>query len=314
MSGPQTTRAMADFGATVVRVESTKVTDVARTVAPFLNDVPGGESSGLLFNMSAGKRSITINLRSPEGHTVLEDLIRWADILIESFSPRGGASLGLDYQRVATVNPDIIMMSSCLFGHSGPLAQYAGFGTMGASLTGFFHLTGWPDRPPCGPFGAYTDYMSPRFALCTLLAALDERRRTGRGQYFDFAQAESAVHFLTPALLDYTVNGTVQSADGNADAVMVPHGIYPSSGEDQWVAVACRNDADWQRLAGALGRPDLGDLSAEQRRARIRELDEMVMAWTAERAPTAAADALLTVGVPAHPVQNSGECASDDQL
>ena len=314
MSGPQTTRAMADFGAMVVRVESTKVTDVARTVAPFLDDVPGGETSGLLFNMGAGKRSITLNLRSPEGHTVLEDLIRWADVLIESFSPRGGASLGLDYQRVSTINPGIVMMSSCLFGHSGPLAQYAGFGTMGASLTGFFHLTGWPDRPPCGPFGAYTDYMSPRFALCTLLAALDERRRTGRGQYFDFAQAESAVHFLTPALLDYTVNHTVQSADGNADHVMVPHGIYPSAGEDQWVAIACRDDADWQALAGALGRDDLADLTVEQRRDRTLELDALVAAWTAGQEPAVAATTLVGLGVPAHAVQNSGECASDEQL
>jgi crotonobetainyl-CoA:carnitine CoA-transferase CaiB-like acyl-CoA transferase len=314
MSGPQTTRAMADFGATVVRVESTKVTDVARTVAPFLNDVPGAEASGLLFNMGAGKRSITLNLRTPEGHTVLEDLIRWADVLIESFSPRGGASLGLDYQRVAAINPGIVMMSSCLFGHSGPLAQYAGFGTMGASLTGFFHLTGWPDRPPCGPFGAYTDYMSPRFALCTLLAALDVRRRNGHGQYFDFAQAESAVHFLTPVLLDYTVNGTVQSADGNADPVMVPHGIYPSTGDDQWVAIACRDDADWRALAPALGRADLNDLTADERRARAEELDGLVAAWTAGQEPAAAATTLLGLGVPAHAVQNSDECARDEQL
>jgi crotonobetainyl-CoA:carnitine CoA-transferase CaiB-like acyl-CoA transferase len=314
MSGPQTTRVMADFGASVVRVESTKVTDVARTVAPFLNDVPGAETSGLLFNMGAGKRSITLNLRSPEGHAVLEDLIRWADVLIESFSPRGGASLGLDYQRVSTINPDIVMMSSCLFGHSGPLAQYAGFGTMGASLTGFFHLTGWPDRPPCGPFGAYTDYMSPRFALCTLLAALDVRRRTGRGQYFDFAQAESAVHFLTPALLDYAVNRNVQRADGNADPVMVPHGIYPSAGDDQWVAVACRDDADWRALAGAIGGDDLTSLNVDQRRARARELDALVASWTSGREPAAAASSLLALGVPAHAVQNSGECAADEQL
>ncbi len=206
------------------------------------------------------------------------------------------------------------MMSSCLFGHSGPLAQYAGFGTMGASLTGFFHLTGWPDRPPCGPFGAYTDYMSPRFALCTLLAALDERRRTGQGQYFDFAQAESAVHFLTPALLDYTVNGTVQAAEGNADPVMVPHGIYPCAGDDQWVAIACRDDADWQALAGVLGRGDLADLSVDQRRARAAELDSLLGAWTAGHESSEAATTLLGLGVPAHAVQNSGECASDQQL
>jgi benzylsuccinate CoA-transferase BbsF subunit len=185
---------------------------------------------------------------------------------------------------------------------------------MGASLTGFFHLTGWPDRPPCGPFGAYTDYMSPRFALCTLLAALDERRRTGHGQYFDFAQAESAVHFLTPALLDYIVNGTVQAAAGNADPVMAPHGVYPSAGEDQWVAIACRHDDDWRSLAGVLERPDLVDLSLCERRARSPELDDLVAAWTARHDPAAAAVMLIGRGVPAHAVQNSGECAVDEQL
>ena len=107
--------------------------------------------------------------------------MRWADVVVESFSPRGRAALGLDYERLAELRPGLVMMSSCLFGQSGPLERYAGFGTMGASLGGFFHLTGWPDRPPCGPFGAYSDYPSPRFALCAVLAALDHRRRTGRG-------------------------------------------------------------------------------------------------------------------------------------
>jgi crotonobetainyl-CoA:carnitine CoA-transferase CaiB-like acyl-CoA transferase len=314
MAGPQTTRAMADFGATVVRVESTRYTDVARTVGPFLDDQPGAETSGLLFNMAAGKKSITLNLGTPEGRAVLDDLIRWGDVLIESFSPRGRNSLGLAYERVAAINPHVVMMSSCLFGQTGPLEQYAGFGTMGASLSGFFHLTGWPDRPPCGPFGAYTDYMSPRFALCALLAALEERDRTGRGQYLDFAQAESAVHFLGPPMLDYAVNGTVQGAAGNADSVMAPHGIYPSAGDDQWVAVACRDDTDWKALAGLIGRPDLAGLSGEERRQRQAELDELVGGWTAPQPPDAAAAALIEHGVPAHAVQNSGECARDEQL
>jgi crotonobetainyl-CoA:carnitine CoA-transferase CaiB-like acyl-CoA transferase len=314
MAGPQTTRAMADFGATVVRVESTRYTDVARTVGPFLDDQPGAEASGLLFNMAAGKRSITLNLGTPEGRAVLDDLIRWGDVLIESFSPRGRTSLGLGYDRVAAINPRIVMMSSCLFGQTGPLEQYAGFGTMGASLSGFFHLTGWPDRAPCGPFGAYTDYMSPRFALCALLAALEERDRTGRGQYLDFAQAESAVHFLGPPMLDYSVNGTVQGAAGNADPVMAPHGIYPSAGDDQWIAVACRDDDDWKALAELIGRPDLAGLSGQERRDRRAELDELVAAWTTPRSPGAATEALIATGVPAHAVQNSGECASDEQL
>ena len=229
MAGPATTRVMADFGATVIRIETSTKLDVARTIGPFVNDVPGNDSSGLLFNMTTGKRSISLDLRQELGQEVLDDLVRWADVVIESFSPRGRASLGLDYERLHDLRPGLIMMSSCLFGQTGPLRRYAGFGTMGASLSGFFHLTGWPDRPPCGPFGAYSDYPSPRFALCAVLAALDHRDRTGEGQYLDFAQAEACVHFLSPALLDHAVNGHEWTRNGNADPEMAPHGVYPAA-------------------------------------------------------------------------------------
>jgi benzylsuccinate CoA-transferase BbsF subunit len=185
---------------------------------------------------------------------------------------------------------------------------------MGAALSGFFHLTGWPDRAPCGPFGAYSDYMSPRFGVCALLAAIDHRRRTGDGQYLDFAQAEAAVHFLSPAVLDYVVNGTVATRDGNRDAAMVPHGVYPCAGDDEWIAVACRDDEDWHALAGVLDRPDLGDLTTAERRSREGELDGVVTSWTARQSAEDAARALIAAGVPAHPVHNSGECAADPQL
>src|SRR4051794_22276022 len=293
MAGPATTRVMADFGATVVRLESLRHLDVARTIGPFVNDTPGTDASGLLFNMTTGKRSVAVDLTLPESRDVLEDLVRWADVVVESFSPRGSAALGLDYETLAALNPDLIMMSSCLFGQSGPLERYAGFGTMGASLSGFFHLTGWPDRPPCGPFGAYSDYMSPRFALCALLAALDHRRRTGEGQYLDFAQAEAAVHFLTPALLDYSVNRRGANRAGNDDPHMAPHGVSPSAGDDEWVAIACGDDAQWDALAGVLGRAELAGLPVETRCERRTELDEVVSAWTRSRTPVEAQDALV---------------------
>ncbi|MDQ1426160.1 MAG: hypothetical protein QOD72_3658 [Acidimicrobiaceae bacterium] len=314
MAGPATTRAMADFGADVIRIETSGHLDVARTIGPFVDDTPGVDASGLLFNMTTGKRSIALDLGRPEAIDVLDDLVRWADVVVESFSPRGSAALNLNYARLVKVNPTLVMMSSCLFGQTGPLERYAGFGTMGASLSGFFHLTGWPDRPPCGPFGAYSDYMSPRFALCALLSALDHRRRTGEGQYLDFAQAEAAVHFLAPVLLDYAVNGHVCTRDGNADPVMAPHGVYPCAGDDEWIAVACRDDADWRALAGLLERPDVAELSGKRRVARRAELDAMVAAWTVRRSPADAETALIVAGVPAHSVQNSGSCAVDPQL
>jgi len=314
MAGPATTRVMADFGATVIRLESLRHLDVARTIGPFVDDTPGTDASGLLFNMTTGKRSVGLDLTMDESRAVLEDLVRWADVIVESFSPRGRAALGIDYARLSEIKPGLVMMSSCLFGQTGPLERYAGFGTMGASLAGFFHLTGWPDRPPCGPFGAYSDYMAPRFALCALLGALDHQRRTGEGQYLDFAQAEAASHFLTPVLLDYTVNGVVGSRNGNADVNMVPHGVYPSAGEDQWIAIACPGDAEWSALAAAIGRPDLAGLTNADRRGREAELDGLVAGWSKAIAGETAQSDLVARGVPAHVVQNSAECAVDPQL
>ncbi|MEO5898611.1 MAG: CoA transferase, partial [Ilumatobacteraceae bacterium] len=308
------TRAMADFGADVIRVESTSHLDVARTIGPLRNDLPGVDASGLLYNMATGKRGVSLDLTQPAARSVLDDLVRWCDVLVESFSPRGRATLDLDYDRLKQLNPEMIMMSTCLFGQTGPLQRYAGFGTMGAALCGFFHLTGWEDRPPCGPFGAYSDYPSPRFALCALLGAIEHKRRTGEGQYLDFAQAEAAAHFLTPALLDYAVNGVIANRAGNTDVVMTPHGVFPSAGDDQWIAIACRDDVDWRSLATTIGHAGLAALATAERRTRSAELENLIGAWTAVRSPADAQAVLIAAGVPAHAVQNSPECACDPQL
>ena len=314
LSGPATARALGDFGATVVHIESSHRIDAARTVQPFLHDDPRTENAAVYLNMNVGKLGLSLNLGCPESRPVLDDLIAWADVLIESFSPRGRRSLGLDYDRLAAINPRLIMMSSCLFGQDGPLESYAGFGQMAAALSGFFDLTGWSDRVPAGPFSAYTDYVSPRFSISALLAALEHRRRTGVGQYLDFAQAEAAVHFLTPALLDYTVNGRVATRQGNDDPVMAPHGVFQCAGHDRWVAIACRNDADWRMLASVIGRTDLEDLSEPERHSQRRALNVVVTGWTSSRTPAEAEETLIAHGVPAHAVQHSPECATDPQL
>lgn len=314
LSGPATARYFADFGATVVHVESSHRMDSARTVQPFLDDDSGSENAAVYHNMNVGKLSVSLNLGVPEGREVLDDLIGTADVFIESLSPRARAGLGLDYDRLSADHPDLIMMSSCLFGQHGPLAAYAGFGNMAAAVVGFHELTGWPDRAPAGPFSAYTDYVSPRFAIPLLIQALDERRATGRGRYLDFAQAEAALHFLTPVLIEADLDGHVATRQGNDDPVMVPHGTYPSAGDDQWVTVACRDDRDWRALAEVVGRPDLADLDSTARRRRHDELDTIICAWTRGTSAAGAAHVLVGVGIPSHHVQHSPECFTDEQL
>ena len=318
MAGPAATRVLADYGATVVRIESTQRLDTGRTIGPFHGGQPGVEHSGFFKNLNAGKLGLTLDLSQQAGREVARDLVRWADVVTESFSPNVMRAWGLDYAALQQVKPDIIMLSTCLMGQSGPLAQFAGFGNLAAAISGFFSLTGWPDRPPAGPFGAYTNYVAPRFTAVAILAALEYRRRTGQGQYIDQSQAESALHFLTPALLDYTVHGRSQERVGNADAHLAPHGVYPAAGQDCWLAIAVCTEAQWQALCEVMQHPDLGhDARFATLAARLthREaLDTIVAAWTQAYSAQEAEAMLQARGVPASAVHNSQGLYDDAQL
>jgi crotonobetainyl-CoA:carnitine CoA-transferase CaiB-like acyl-CoA transferase len=317
-AGPLVTRALADFGATVVRVESSVRLDGSRGLAPFLDDQVSAESSLVFSTANAGKLGVTVDLERPEARSVLVDLVSWADVVVEAFSPRAMKHWGLDYEALRRINPGLVMLSTCLMGQTGPLAQFSGFGNLAGALCGYYSVTGWPDRAPVGPFGAYTDYFSPPCALTALLAALDHRRRTGEGQYVDFSQAEASLLGLAPALLDLEVNGRVATAAGNDDIDLAPHGVYPAAGDDAWVAIAVTGDDAWQRLCGAIGRADLAADSslatAEGRRAARRRLDAEVGAWTATLPARAIEERLQAVGVAVHEVQNSPEAVEDAQL
>ena len=315
MAGPAATRVLADNGATVVRVESANRIETARTIQPFLNDEGGAENSGLYQNMNAGKLGITIDMSKPEAREIILDLVRWADVVCESFSPKAMRAWGLTYEDLKAVKPDIIVASSCLFGQSGPLSSLAGFGTMGASLSGFYTLTGWPDRDPAGCFGAYTDYISPRFLSTAILAAVDHRDRTGEGQYIDLSQAEASISFLAPAVLDYVVNGREADRPGNRHAAMAPHGVFPVAGDDLWIAIACQDDAQWRSLVTLAGFDGgLAELDLAARKDREDELEGLVAGWTAGRDGGELEASLQEAGIAAHRVQGSELLAHDPQL
>ena len=317
IAGPAATRALADYGATVVRVESTKSLDSTRVAPPFHNGQPGPESSGPFQNMNAGKLGVTLDLEQAQGRAVFLDLVRWADIVAESFSGETMTKWGLDYEALVQVNPEIIMLSTSLMGQSGPLAGYAGYGNQAAAITGFFQLASWPDRAPAGPFAAYTDAIVPWFVAAAILAAIDHRRRTGEGQFIDLAQAEAALHFLGPALTDYTANGRVATPQGNRDPQMAPHGVYPS-GDDEWIAIAVADDPQWERFCVALDSPDLAtDERFDSLPERLRHadaLDSIVSDWTSTRDADWVEQTLQENGIPAHTVQNSARLTRDPQL
>ncbi len=315
MAGPAATRVFADWGATVVRVESSHKIEGARTFQPLLNNEGGAENSGLFQNLNAGKLGLTVAMDTPEARELILDLVRWADVVCESFSPKAMAGWNLTYEDLKEVNPDVIMTSSCLFGQDGPMSHLAGFGTMGASMSGFYEMTGWPDRDPAGVAGAYTDYVSPRYLEVAILAALDHRRRTGEGQYIDLSQAESSMNFLTPHLLGWTVNGQLAPKIGNADPSMLPHGIHPCSGDDEWVAVSCENDEQWRSLCDLLGfSTEWSETDIAGRRVLGPQIESAIEAWTSVRRGAEVHSSLQAIGVPAHVVQDSIVVASDPQL
>lgn len=318
LAGPVSTRVLADYGAEVIRVESTTHIDVCRTLRPFVDATPALEGSSVFHSCNLGKQTITLDLTKPEARSVVLDLVRQTDVVTEAFTPGKLARLGLGYEALREVKPDIILLSTCLMGQSGPLAHFAGYGNLAAAIAGFYELTGWPDRAPAGPFGAYTDYIAPRFNAISILAALEHRRRTGEGQRIDVSQAESALHFLAPALLDVLVNEHASTRRGNGDDRFAPHGCYPTQGEDRWIALAARDETDWKRLCAVLQNPDLwSDPRFATQSARLERCDELdrilsdlTKSWPAEELEAG----LQERGVPAHRVADSASALADPHL
>jgi crotonobetainyl-CoA:carnitine CoA-transferase CaiB-like acyl-CoA transferase len=261
---------------------------------------------------------ITLDLTKPEAHEVVLDLVRWADVVTESFSAGTMSALGLGYEDLVKVNPKLVMLSTCLMGQTGPQSKFAGFGNLAAAMTGFFDLTGWPDRDPAGPYGAHTDYVVPAFIAAAILAAMEYRIRTGEGQYIDLSQAEASLHFMTPTLLDYTANGRIGERCGNLDLSSAPHGVYPADGEDRWVAIAVESDEQWRALSDWLGKPELGgDLryaTASARLGRSTELDALISEKTRVLSMQQVETELQSRGVPSHAVLDGAGVAIEPQL
>ena len=314
MAGPAGSRVLADYGANIVRIDSEARMDTARTLFPFHDDEGLPDNSALYSNMNANKRGLSLDLNKPEAIEVVHDLVQWADVVLESFSPKGMRGFGLDYESLRKIKPDLVMASSCIMGQTGPYTELAGYGTMAAAISGFFEPTGWPDRSPSGPFGAYTDYISSRYLVACIMAAVEHHRTTGQGQYIDFSQGEASMQQLAPLLLDWSVNGRMWERRGNRDDVFAPHGVFPSSGDDEWVAIAICDDEQWQSLCHLMGTSNLSELAVEQRQQRQDELEELICDWTSSRSNSDVMERCVAAGIPAHQVQNSRHALADPQL
>jgi crotonobetainyl-CoA:carnitine CoA-transferase CaiB-like acyl-CoA transferase len=314
-AGPIATRYFVEHGATVLRVESRSRPDFLRVYALGPDNPHGLEGAPLFDGLNVGKRSLTLNLKHPEGIDIVKRLVReWAEAVVENFAPRAMRGFGLDYETLAAVNPELVMLSSCLQGQTGPHRDYPGFGGQGAALSGFNWLTGWPDREPVGPYGTITDSLAPRFVASALAAGLSYRRRTGRGVCLDLAQVEAGSFSLSPWLLDYELDGVIGTRMGNRSPRAVPHGAYACTGEDRWVAIACWTDDEWARLTGFLGFDDPSLATLAARLERVDEVEAAVEAWTATRTREEIADLLQSAGIEAVAVQDFGDVHDDPQV
>jgi benzylsuccinate CoA-transferase BbsF subunit len=280
--GPTVSKYLADHGAEVIRIESSTYPEALRRAGPFVNDTPGINNSGYFANYNSSKLGMSVNLKHPRGAELVKRLVASCDVVTESFTPGTMARFGLSYGELSAGREDLLMISMPLYGQTGPWASYMGYGHVLQAASGYNHLTGWEDGPPIGTGVAYTDFLVPHIAAVALIAALDYRRRTGKGQYIDFGQMEAAVHGLGTAVLDWTANGHEQMRMGNHDPDAAPHNAYRCR-DGRYVVVACATEQHWEAFKAALGRPEWCDLDRMRRKwQRLneqREIDRHIQFW-----------------------------------
>ena len=317
-AGPIAIRHLADHGATVIRIESASRPDFLRVLG--LSKTNRSLDRAPMFMMlNCNKMSVALNLSDPRGVDLARRLIvEWCDVLAENYAPKAMKKWGLDYESLVKLKPDLIMVSTCLMGQTGPNKDYPGFGGQGSAISGFNFLTGWPDREATGQHGTITDSLAPRFVAAAVLAALLRKQKTGEGTYIDVAQVETAAYSLSGWLLEYFANGEVVQRDGNRSRTMAPHGAFPCRGNDRWCTIACHDDADWQRLTRAMGSPawalDPRFTTLEGRKAHEDELEQLIAAWTSSQSAEEILSSVQSAGVEAGLVETARDLNADPQL
>ena len=317
--GPFSLSYLPYYGAEVIKIETGLRPDITRTGAPYKNGIPDVEGTAY-FSWTHGvkKYDVTLNLKHPEGLALAKRLVAWADVVGESFTTGTMEKYGLGYEEVKKIKPDIIMFRTCAHGKTGPLAKQPSTGFSLTSLSGFNSLSGWPDRPSCALSAPYTDFIAPLFGGLALIAALDYRRRTGKGQCIELAQHEAVINFLTPVILDYAANQRELTTTGNRSAYAAPHGAYRCRGDDRWCTIAVANDEEWASFCQVMGNPawtkEPKFTTLPNRVKNSDELDRLIEEWTINFTAEQVAAMMQRAGVSAGVVENIEDLFQDPQL
>ena len=294
-AGPHIGKMLANFGATVVHVESRAHPDGFRLqYPPYKDGKPGIDASGCFAYFNDSKLGVTLDLKNPRGVALARRLVASCDVVIENMRPGVMARIGLSFDVLEQDNPRLIMLSSCNMGQTGPRADTPGFGSQLTALAGMSHLTGEPDGPPMLLYGPYVDFIASTLGAVAVLAALEQRRATGQGAYLDVSQYECGLLFLAGELFDYHTSGRVAMRAGNDDAEAQPHAAFACA-DGRWLALSCWSDAERACLARIQGRDELQH-------------------WLQQRDAESAARELQAAGVHAHAVNSVADLFTDPQL
>ena len=312
IAGPFCGQILADFGADLIKVEDPKGGDPMRTWG---RSLPKGHSPWWPV-IGRNKKSLTLNLRSPEGQAIVRRLIAGADVLIENFRPGTMEKWGLSYESLAADNPGLVMARVSGFGQTGPYASRAGYGLIGEAMGGLRHITGEPDRPPARAGLSIGDSLAATHAVMGVMMALHARQTTGRGQVVDAAIYESVLAMTENMVTEYDLTGYVRERSGSVLPGIAPSNVYPTAG-DGMILIGGNGDTVFARLCEAMGQPELKDdpryATHAARGVNQHELDERIAAWTRERSLDDLLVLLEDNGVPCGRIFSAPDMLTDPQ-
>ncbi len=317
-AGPWAADMLAWMGAEVIKVESGRHPEIMRIILDLVTRQPQSPNRSLYFEtVNSNKLGVTLDLTLPEAVALAKRLVATSDIVIESFSPGTMNKLGLGYEVLREINPSLIMLSCSAAGATGPESNSLGLAPLFSAMGGLGHMTGYVDGPP-SEIRFTIDMMVAMANSVAVLAALNHRQQTGQGQHIDLSSREAMTCLVGDSVLDYTMNGKVQSRTGNRDDIMAPHNCYRCRGEDSWVSIAVGSQEEWLALCNAMGQPDLAIdkrfSDAVSRWENQEELDRIVEKWTSKFTNYDVMSKLQSVGVAAVPSFNAENLFTDPHL
>ncbi|MFC1995045.1 CaiB/BaiF CoA transferase family protein [Chloroflexota bacterium] len=318
-AGPHCSRLLADFGAEVIGIESHTRVDVQRTLAPFADNKPGLNRTASFNSIHRNKLGVTLDLKKPKAVELAKEIVKISDVVMTNYTPRAIKSLGLDYDNLKEIKPDIIFLGLSGYGATGPEKDYVAYGATISYVSGMASLTGYMQDDIPRHLGYCTaDVVTGTHAAFAILAALHHQAKTGEGQEIDISMCESNMAFIPEAIMDFVFNGVVRGRMGNRDEWMAPHGCYRCKGEDKWISITIRADEEWRRLCAIMGNNKLAhDERFSDTIARWQhqsEMDTLIEEWTANYTHYEVMEMLQEADIPAGCCLNSEELLADRHL